>query len=153
MAGKLTRGRRATTPARPIIALDTAVLIYYLEDVAPYAAKLERMLTNRDGIQLQLCAVAWAEILAGPWRQGREDLSRELERQLLGVPGLTVTPVGQQEASLAAQLRGTQRLQLPDALILAAAQLGGASVFLTNDRELSRVQGLSLEVKLLEELP
>jgi predicted nucleic acid-binding protein len=50
---------------------------------------------------------------------------------------------------LAAQIRARTSVRTPDALQLAAAMIGGCSVFLTNDRKVPSLE--SLEVLQLED--
>lgn len=127
------------------------MVIYYLEDVAPYAERLELFLAQTQ-LQLQLSSVALAEILAGPWRQGKEDLAGEIEKRIRAIPNLKVTPIGWAEANWGAKLRGTQNLKMPDALVVAAAITNGANMLLTNDRKLGKLSRLSLQIQLMEDL-
>lgn len=53
-------------------------------------------------------------------------------------------------ANQAARLRASYNLRLPDALQVATAVYAGCDAFLTNDRQLQRVQ--ELQVIVLEEI-
>ncbi len=46
----------------------------------------------------------------------------------------------------AAEIRASHGFKTPDALHLAAAVVGGCSAFLTNDAQLARFSGLTVEV-------
>jgi predicted nucleic acid-binding protein len=47
-------------------------------------------------------------------------------------------------AETAGELRATHRITLPDALVIATGQLRGASMIVTQDRELSRRQSIMI---------
>jgi predicted nucleic acid-binding protein len=76
-----------------------------------------------------------------------------LDERLAGhtlFPNLDVVDITRDVARRAAQLRAGYRLRPADALQVAAALLHGATAFVTNDRQLARVDALTVIV--LDEL-
>lgn len=124
-------------PHGSLIALDSAPLIYWLEDHphwgGRYAPLLEGIAANRwRGL---LTTVTLAEVLTGPLQSGREEL---VERYV----GVFTNSANFQMASLsaaiaigAARLRARYRLRLPDAVQLASALEAGALALVSHDRD------------------
>ncbi len=125
---------RALSGARRI-AMDTAVLIYHLEDISPYAELTTHLLSlvAVPDVQLVLSVITVGEVLAGPWKTGDGDRARRLETALKALPGVAFAGVNMETAVKTAELRGRAKLPLPDALIVASAAQGGATVIVTND--------------------
>ena len=69
---------------------------------------------------------------------------------LLDTRGVDVRPVSEQVAETAARLRGDYTVRTPDAIQLATAICGQASIFLTNDRRLPSLP--DIEVFLVDDL-
>ncbi len=89
------------------------------------------------------------EACVHPQRQGRLDLVRTYERSLLHSQQGRTLPVDAALARRAVVLRAQYDIHVPDALQIAAAIEHGATVFVTNDLRLARVQ--ELDVLLLED--
>ena len=85
-----------------------------------------------------LPATAYAEVLVAPARRGAAAVDRVDEA--LAALALRVEPVTPAIARAAATLRARHRsLRLPDALVLATADVLGAANVLTADRAWSRI--------------
>jgi len=69
---------------------------------------------------------------------------------LLNTSPITPWPVSVTIAEQAARLRAQYRLRTPDAIHIATAMIAGCDAFLTNDRDLKRVQ--AIRVLILDEL-
>jgi len=134
------------------IGLDTAVLIYQLEDVSPYVQLTTHLLTNAamGRTQLLVSAISVAEILAGPWKAGDESAARRIEESMRALPGLVVADMTFDAASRAARLRGQTNLPLADSLILASVMQRKPQLIVTNDAAW-RVKGLPFRVLVLED--
>ena len=135
MAAVALRGfERALGGARRI-GIDTAVMIYHLEDISPYSDLTTRLLSlvaMRD-VQLILSVITVSEVLAGPWMSGRRDRAKTVEAVLVDLPGVVFAGGNLETAAKAAELRGRAKLPLSDALIIASAVQEGATVLVTND--------------------
>lgn len=128
-----------------IVGLDTAPLIYLIEDHPVYSAKLVPFFSaaERGEFQIVTSMVTLIEVLVHPIRSGRADLARQYRDILLHSTGLTTFPIREDIAEEAARLRAIHSLRTPDAIQLATAIRNGATFFLTNDLNLPIVPGLS----------
>jgi predicted nucleic acid-binding protein len=111
-----------------------------------HAARLKPFFAaaERGEFRIVTSLVTLLEVLVHPLRNGREDLAREYRGILLRSPGLTALPLGEEIAEEAARLRALHGVKTPDAIQLATALLAGATWFLTNDRDVPPVPGLSV---------
>jgi predicted nucleic acid-binding protein len=131
-----------------LIALDTAPLIYFLEEhptylplVAPFFEKLDA-----GEIQVVTSVITLTEVLVKSLRSGETDLAQEYKDIFLNVEGLTTVAVSFAIAEQAAQLRSKYSLRTPDAIQMATALQCGATALLTNDVRLPSLPNLQLLV-------
>ncbi|HEY6569503.1 MAG TPA: type II toxin-antitoxin system VapC family toxin [Candidatus Limnocylindrales bacterium] len=133
------------------IAIDANVLIYLLENAEPHASRAAVVIDaiNQHQIGASLATVGQVEILTGPARSGDattfERMADELRSLDLRLVGLSAAI-----AEDAAWLRGTEGIDLVDAIHLASARSAGATAFVTNDRGIRSRAGL--EVLYLDDL-
>jgi len=134
------------------IGLDTNVLVYVLEDVAPYAAIGQAIINAIEVRQLTavLASIGLAELATGPVRSGDAALVERYVDELRSVTGLRIESLSAQIAVDAAIIRGSRRIGLADAIHLATARAAGATAFVTNDRSLRG--STKLEVVYLDDL-
>lgn len=118
-----------------IVALDTAPLIYYVEEHPLNLPSLERFFRAIDEgyIQVVTSTVTLLEVLIQPLRQGNARVIERYRNILLDADGLDTIPVSAAVAEEAAQLRAIYRLTPPDAFQLATAVVEKANTVLTND--------------------
>jgi predicted nucleic acid-binding protein len=131
------------------VVLDSGVVVGFLDrqdalHVAADAAVRELV----HGQQLLASVVTYAEVMTGA-RLGHHD-----EEEVAGFfRGLlsAVLPVDVAVADAAADLRSrVKSLRMPDALILATAEIDpDVDLIVTGDRQLTKVSGLGVEVRLL----
>lgn len=115
--------------------VDAGVLIGFLDrdDLHHDAARraLSDATSRRD--RLALAASAVAECLVGPARRG--DAAIAVVRDLLARLPIDIVPLDEDIAVAAARLRAKHRnLKLPDALVIATADVHGADRLITTDR-------------------
>jgi predicted nucleic acid-binding protein len=91
------------------------------------------------------------EIIVKPLSMGRNDIARKYEALLMNFPNLEVVDLGRDVIRQAARLRADYRLRPPDALQVSACLLGGAQVFITNDRQIDRIRE-KLDIVMLDDL-
>ena len=77
-----------------------------------------------------------------PYRTGENEKRAALSTLLASVPGVTWIALDLPVADRAASLRARHRLRTPDAIQLATALQARADAFLTNDRDLRRVEAV-----------
>jgi predicted nucleic acid-binding protein len=123
-----------------IICLDSAPLIYLIENHAEFAPRIAPIVQEIDSGRRRgiSSVISLLEILVKPIQQGRADLVASYRRRLLGQPNFRVLDVGAAIAERAAEIRSVHRFKTPDAIQLATAELARADVFITNDRDLAR---------------
>jgi predicted nucleic acid-binding protein len=119
-----------------IALLDTSIVIAALNrDDALHKAASHAVRSERDRRGLAISALTYAEILVGPLRAG-PDAVEIVERFAAQA---RVLDVSAGIARLAAELRATRGLRLPDAVIVATGLRHEADVILTGD---SRWKGI-----------
>lgn len=138
--------RRART-----LALDTSAFIYHLEAHPVHASRLLPIFRRIEGGRCRgvSSTLTFLEVLVQPYRTGDDEKRAALSALLASFPGMTWIPLDLTVADRAASLRARYRLRTPDAIQLATALHAGADVFLTNDRDLRRVQ--EVPVLLIDE--
>ena len=133
------------------LALDTSALIYHLE---AHPARASRLLPIFQQIERGRCrgvssTLTFLEMLVQPYRTGDHEKRVALSALLASFPGMTWIALDLTVADRAAYLRARYRLRTPDAIQLATALHSSADVFLTNDRDLRRVE--EVPVLLIDE--
>ena len=151
MGVDLGRFKRALAGTRRI-GLDTQVLIYHLEDIAPYNELTTHILTEASAgtLELLLSVVSLSEILVKPWQEGDGDRAGRIRVALESLPGMQFAHVTPAEAADGAALRGRTGLPLPDALIVASVVNQGARAIVTNDKTW-RAKKLPCQTLILDE--
>jgi predicted nucleic acid-binding protein len=131
----LGRFKRALAGTRRI-GLDTQVLIYHLEDIAPYTELTTYVLTEASvgTLELLMSVVSLSEILVKPWQEGDGDRTGQIRTALESLPGIRFADITVAVAAEGAALRGRTGLPLPDALIVASVVNHGAQAVMTNDK-------------------
>jgi predicted nucleic acid-binding protein len=143
---------RRTLEKHTIIGLDTAPFIYMIEDVAPYADLLDPVfsLLERHIVRAVTSTITVAEILTKPFIDKNFSLADEIKFTLNAFSSLSIVSIDEKLAEAAALLRARYPIRLPDALQVAAAIQGEATLFLTNDKRVKKVD--ALQVVVLSEL-
>ena len=129
-----------------ILALDTAPLIYYIEDHPTYAQRIDPFFEALEQVELTMVTstITLVEVLVQPYRHSNMQLLQRYRTILLNATGLRTIPLNPVIAEEAARLRASHKLSPPDAIQLATALTEGAAAFVTNDRRLPRLPSLTL---------
>jgi predicted nucleic acid-binding protein len=135
-----------------IVGLDTAPLIYFIEQNEAYLEFVRAFFQSmsRGEFQVITSTLTLTEVLVHPLRSGDVELAEQYRDIILDQENLITVPISVEIAEVAAQLRATQNLRIPDAVQIATAIQGGAAFFLTNDAGLATVP--DLEILVLEDL-
>jgi predicted nucleic acid-binding protein len=135
-----------------IVGLDTAPLIYYIEEHPRYLAVVDPFFDalDRGEFMVMTSTVTLLEVLVQPLRSGDTRVIDDYKDILLHAPNVTTFDVNPAIAEKASKLRADYRLRTPDAIQLATALHGGASFFVTNDVRLPEIP--SLKMMVLDEL-
>ena len=117
--------------------LDTSGVIAALNrDDKLHVPASRAVLAERDRHALAISTLTYAEILAGPLRAGHGTV--EIVERFAGQ--VRVLDVSKSIARLAAELRATHGLKLPDAVIVATGLRHEADVILTGDARWKGIQ-------------
>jgi len=134
-----------------VVGLDTAPLIYFIEESPVYLASLRAFFgaVDQGEFTVVTSVLTLTEVLVHPLRQGNHRLAEDYRRILLQADHISTLAVSEAIAEEAAQLRAQHNLRTPDAIHLATAITSGASSFITND---VRLGGLPIPKILVQPL-
>jgi predicted nucleic acid-binding protein len=130
----------------PVIALDSSIFIYHLEDHPRYAPLTEIIFDALEkGMNTGITSyLTLMEIMTKPKAEGLLQVARDYEYYLTTFPNLTFYEMGLEIARKASDLRAVERMKAPDAIQLATAIFHGATAFVTNDKIFERVKGIDI---------
>lgn len=127
------------------VGLDTAPLIYFIEDNPPYSEPLKLFFEaiDRGDLTAVTSTVTLLEVLVHPLRTNNKGLAVEYRDILLNSKIMTLE-ISNEISEQAAQLRATHNIRTPDAIQISAAIKAGASHFLTNDIRIPAIPSISI---------
>ena len=136
-----------TLPANGPVYLDTNGFIYSVERVEPYRTLLEPMWQQARAGEFDIASsdIIVLETLVKPLREG-DEVVEMLLRSLFDAHEVSLIPATRELWEDAARIRAETRLKTPDALHAATALSAGCTLFITNDTDFRRVQGLPIVV-------
>ena len=134
-------------PTTGLVYVDASSLIYSVERVEPYRALLEPMWqeTQEGNLTIVSSPVLVVEVLVKPPREGNTEIEMQY-RELFGAGAVRLLDASYPVFEDAARLRAESGLATPDALNAATALRADCALFITNDTDFRRVQGLPLVV-------
>ena len=134
------------------IFLDTAPLIYYIEDNYLYSRVLDIFfeLNLKMAVQLTTSTITLLEVLVIPMKTNNSVLAERYKSLLCQSDTFKIWDIDVEIAVKAAGLRAKYRLKTPDAIQIATALCRFADYFLTNDKQLKIVS--EINVLILDEL-
>lgn len=147
MNGNALKFRRSVEKHR-VVGLDTAPLIYFIEDVTPYADLLYPVFDRLESHALAAVTstITLAEILTKPLIDKNFSLVDEIKFTIRTFSRLSLVAIDEKLAEAAALIRARHAIRLPDALQIAAAIHGEATLFITNDKRLKKVDAIEVLV-------
>ena len=124
-------------PPRGRIFVDSAPIIYYLEDHPAFGPRFTGLFDRAEAgdHQLVISTVTLAEVLTGPLRQGNEQLADDYRQALTTTPTWQVADLTIAIAHRAARIRAQTRLRLPDAVQVATALDTSCIALVSYDRD------------------
>jgi predicted nucleic acid-binding protein len=134
------------------IALDSAIIIYFIEEHPAYLPFVQPLFQNiaRGHIKAVTSTVTLLEVLVRPLREGNVSLANRYRDILLYSENLETLPLSHPLSERAAELRARYRLRAPDVIQIATALGQKASAIITNDERWRRIK--ELDVVILEDL-
>lgn len=135
-----------------LVGLDTSVFIYHLEANQQYLPLTQQVLTSVETGQCGgiVSVVTLMELTVHPWRVNRVDIARQYEVLLIHFPNLVLVDVTREIARRAAQLRAKYNVRPADALQVATAMVSKATLWISNDKKLKRLEP-EIEVVILND--
>ena len=134
-------------PPSGTIYLDTSAIIYSVERNEPYLTLMAPVWRQAEAGQFSLVCgeLVLAETLVRPIREGNTDLEMAL-RAVFAAPEVRLVATTRQLWEDTARIRAETGLKTPDALHAATVLSVGCTLFITNDTDFRRVQGMSVVV-------
>jgi predicted nucleic acid-binding protein len=134
------------------VFLDTAPVIYYVEENPRYLARVEPVFSALDDGTLTAVTspVTLAECVVMPFRFGQSELVAAFRDTITTGENTLFISIDDAIAEKAGDLRTRYGLSLTDTFQIAAALASGCDLFLTNDRDLKQVT--EIEVLVLDDL-
>jgi predicted nucleic acid-binding protein len=129
------------------LAVDSAPIIYFLEDHRQFAARYAPLFdaAARGDCSVVVSTITLAEVVAGPLGAGNEVLAAQYHRALKESANWRLVPLSDEIAFLAARIRSSRGLRLPDAIQVATAVTEGCAALVTHDVDFRKVS----EIKIL----
>ncbi len=124
--------------------LDSAPIIYLVEQVQPYASAVRSKLAAR-GLTLVTSELTRLECRVMPLRNNDAALLRDFDDYFANSIA-EVTPLTRAVIDQATEIRARFNFKTPDSIQLAAAVISNSDVFLTNDQRLNRFTAITVEV-------
>ena len=144
---------RSAAPQVVSALLDTSIFIYYLEEVEPYcfvAAEIFNDIAD-EKIKSYLSTISITEFVTKPLADGNVT-HVERFKQLISALSIQVLAVTYEIAERAGKLRSEYpSVRTPDALIVATALENSCDVFVTNDKNLKKLEDCGVTVIVLED--
>jgi len=119
---------------------DSMLFIYLLDGEPGYSERAQYLLERsmERGDTLYTSYVVLGEVLVGAARSGDPNKPRQVRRQLDSL-GFSYLPFDENAVFAFCQLRARPGVQVADAIHLACAASAGIDLFLTNDRQLTKL--------------
>lgn len=124
--------------------LDTAPVIYTVEQVNGFAATVDKRLAMPE-VVLIASDLTRMECRVKPVREGNVELLKDFDDFFEGVVA-EIAVLSRPIVDRATEIRAQHGFRTPDAIHLAAAIESNCDVFLTNDHRLDRFSDIEVEV-------
>ena len=130
-----------------LVYIDANALIYTVERVEPYRTLLEPLWLAVEDREVTIVSspLLLVEVLSKPMREGRLEIETQY-RELFSTNAVRLQEASHSVFEDAARLRAITRLKTPDAIHAATALHANCALFVTNDSDFRRVQGLPVVV-------
>lgn len=122
------------------VFLDSAPIIYYIENHKIYQPVLDEIFTLADAGKISFISssLTYLEVLVVPLKDNRLDLLKEYDRIFSYADSIEVIALDNKIAKLAAEIRAKYNYKTPDSIQLATAIHSECDIFLTNDKQLKQ---------------
>ena len=136
-----------TLPTHGSVYLDANGFIYSVERIEPYRTLLEPMWRQARAGEFDVVSsdITVLETLVKPLREG-DEVVEMLLRSMFDAHEVSLIPATRELWEDAARIRADTGLKTPDALHAATTLSTGCTLFITNDTDFRRVEGLPIVV-------
>ena len=124
--------------------LDSAPIIYLVEQAQPYASAVRRKL-SAEGLTLITSELTRLECRVKPLRKNDAALLQDFDDYFANSIA-EIIPLTRAVIDRATEIRAQFNFKTPDSVQLAAAVVANSDLFLTNDHRLSRFTAITIEV-------
>lgn len=124
--------------------LDTAPVIYTVENVPIYALAVDKRLSDPE-IERVVSDLTRMECRIRPLRDGNMDLLKDFDDYFNEVVSEIIS-LSREVVDYATEIRAQYEFKTPDSIHLAAACVAKCNIFFTNDHRLDRFDKISVEV-------
>ena len=128
------------------IMLDTAPIIYFIEEQRDLGKIANQIITIsiRNNINMITSVITLIEVLTHPLQLKRHAIVEKYKEILCDSRDLIMYPIDEIIAERAAELRAKYALKTPDALQIATCIEYDASLFVTNDVRLKKIDEVAV---------
>ena len=133
-------------PSNGRVTVDSAPIIYFLEDHPKLAARFAPVFdaAAQGALSIFVSTITLAEVVAGPLKAGNEILAAQYCEALRGSKNWEIIPVTEEISILAARIRAIRNLRLPDAIQVATAVATASVALVTHDIDFSKVREIKI---------
>jgi len=126
------------------IFLDTAPLIYFMEEKGSFVPVLNDLFLPSNKCRFITSVITLSEVLVMPLREGKMHLAEQYIEILTMSENINIFDVNIEIARETAKIRADYAIKTPDAIQLATAKYGSVNYFLTNDSRLKTFKELNI---------
>lgn len=126
------------------VFVDTAPIIYYLENNALYMGSVKKFFEKciKENVQVVTSAITIEEYLVFPYSSGKMEFAGNFKR-FIEYMDIMVVDIDSNIAEQGAKIRGKYKnFKAMDALQIATAIVSGCDMFFTNDKQLRQEKEL-----------
>lgn len=136
-----------------VIGLDTSVFIYHLESYEKYRSVTRQIFTSIEhgDCSAITSVLTLLELNVRPFQLKKPEVAHHYEILLVNFPNLKIVDVDREISRKAAQLRAKYNIRTPDAIQMATCILKGSKFYLTNDKDLAKLNK-EIEIGFLDDL-
>lgn len=134
------------------IMFDTAPIVYFIEEHKNYGKITDEIFkVIKDNLDYHAFSsvITLTEVLTQPLRESKRDIVEKYRQFLLNSSNFVVYSIDALIAEKAAELRAQYEIKTPDAMQFAIGIENNAPLFITNDKNLKKIN--EIEVLVLEE--
>ncbi|MBI2865724.1 MAG: PIN domain-containing protein [Chloroflexi bacterium] len=122
------------------LALDTSIMVYFLESVPRFQPYVGHLLKEVEAGRLTavVSVVVELELLVKPLRLENWQAAQDIREFMSGLPNLEIVPTSRSIAQRAALVRARSRIGVPDSIIISTAVEASCDAVVGNDIECAK---------------